>query len=64
MEDFTFIPVLAETMTSSLSDFNIIQIIGFIWNTWTDLFSWCGCWDAAPFPIFTLECMLLEKGIL
>ena len=30
MEDFKFIPVLAETMTSSLSDFNIIQIIGFL----------------------------------
>ena len=30
MEDFTFIPVLAETMTSSLSDLSILQIIGIL----------------------------------
>ena len=30
MEDFKFIPVLAETMTSSLSDLSILQIIGIL----------------------------------
>ena len=60
MEDFTFIPVLAETMTSSLSDFNIIQIIGFSWYTGL-IFFLVGCGDVR-FPDFYTRMHAAGKG--
>ena len=62
MKDSSFIPVLAETMTSSLNDLNIIQIFGFLLGVLGLIFFLGAAVGMLRFPDFYTRMHAAGKG--